>query len=255
MLKQLLLLAVVALVLGASFLLVFREAPDERGSQPEPVVAARESIDQFSSAAEQGQNLDLALKEVSLSQGEGGFELWRLKAEWANVRQQGEFIFVEQPRLTYFMSDDGKVMHVSSSKGDINQKSQVLRFINNVRIIQEDKLLTGDLLVYDGSKKTMMFPDGGDFKSAGMSGNAEQMEWNIDNKLITAEGGVNVLFDADEDPRREQSVEAPVPQAAPQAAPANAVPRNPRASAVSLPQRNANSSQAVSPRATIRNRD
>ena len=142
--------------------------------------------------------LDLALKTISLSQGEGGFELWRLKAAWANVQKQDERILVDEPRLTYFMREEGQVMYVQSETGEVDQKSQILRFINKVRVTQNDKLLTGDLLVYDGNAKTMTFPDGGDFASTDVSGNARSIVWHIDNKLIDADGDVFVHLDGPE---------------------------------------------------------
>ena len=226
MLKKLLLWTISAALLGGLVLLFFFYEPKENSglktADPAPSHKNAES-----SPDKEEQTLDLALKSVNLSQGEGGFEIWRLKAEWANVRKQGEAVIVEQPRLIYFMDEGGKTLHVSSSTGDINQKSQILRFINNVRIIQEDKVVTGDLLVYNGSRKTMTFPDGGDFTSPGITGHAAQVEWDLNSKLITANGDVSVLFSQDERPTDNASAPTVEPQTAP---PVKVLPRNPRSS-------------------------
>lgn len=138
--------------------------------------------------------LDLAMKTISLSQGEGGFELWRLKAEWASLHKQADTIVVEQPRLTYFMKDEGKQLFVRSVRGDVNQKTQLLRFIDNVLVSQDEKHLTSELLVYNGNDKTMTLPQGGAFSDTGIEGKADFLVWRIDRKRIEAEGDIIVRF-------------------------------------------------------------
>lgn len=146
------------------------------------------------------ETLDLALKGLLLSQGEGGLEVWRLKATWANVRKEEDKIVLEEPRLVYFMHDDGKTLHVQAQHGDIKQKKQLLRFMDNVLVTQDDKKITGSLLVYDGLDKIMSFPEGGVFSGTGVSGNAKEISWDIDRKLIIGAGGVSVSFDSVQGP-------------------------------------------------------
>ncbi|MDR1685874.1 MAG: LPS export ABC transporter periplasmic protein LptC [Desulfovibrio sp.] len=139
--------------------------------------------------------LNLALKSISLSQGEGGVELWRLKAEWAGLQKSEDLLVVEKPRLTYFMKEDGKVMHISSDNGNIEQKARIIRFIDNVHITQDDKAFDGELLVYNGTQKSMNFPGGGKFSGKGLSGSAETITWFPDRRQVTAEGAVAVYFE------------------------------------------------------------
>lgn len=146
-------------------------------------------------AAQEAQGaFDLALKTITLSQGEGGFELWRLKAEWANLHKKDDRIVVEQPRLTYFMREDGTILYVFSNTGDVNQKTQILRFIDNVRVSQESKLITGELLVYNGNEKTMTFPQGCTFEDTSVRGSARELVWHIERQLIEAEGDIYVFL-------------------------------------------------------------
>ncbi|MDR3175840.1 MAG: LPS export ABC transporter periplasmic protein LptC [Desulfovibrio sp.] len=138
--------------------------------------------------------LNLDIKTVLLSQGEGGIELWRLKATWAKLLKHNDLIIVEAPNLTYFMKEEGKTLLVISKTGDIEQKSRIIRFIDNVRVTQDDKLFTGDLLVYNGTQKSMLFPSGVDFSDAGINARADSLIWLIDQKFITAMGNVSVEF-------------------------------------------------------------
>lgn len=167
-------------------------------SNDSPVESQEELAGHNAAAKETGDEntLDQSLKSISLSQGEGGFEIWRLKAEWANVMQQGDRILVEKPKLTYFdKGNEGKPLYVNSDRGDIEQKTQILRFVDNVRILQEDRQLDGELLIYNGTAKTMTFPEGARFTGADMSGKANHIVWRIDSKIILGTGGINVFFD------------------------------------------------------------
>lgn len=154
--------------------------------------------------------LDLALKSISLSQGEGGFELWRLKAEWANMYKEDGLILVEQPRLMYFMHDDGTTMYVQSDKGDINQKGQILRFVDQVRVTLEDKLLTGDILVYNGTAKSMTLPEGGNFATESAKGRADVIIWHIEEQRIEALGNVGVTMNSSSAPAHASPKDAAV---------------------------------------------
>lgn len=140
--------------------------------------------------------LNLALKNISLTQGENGFELWRLKAEWANVIKENDLIIMEEPRLTYFMKDGGKVLFVQSKRGEIEQKKQIITFIDEVKLTQDDKILTGDKLIYDGPQKTMTIPGLGYVKTSSMSGEATDMVWLIEEQKILVNTGVSIDMEA-----------------------------------------------------------
>lgn len=143
--------------------------------------------------------LSLALQNIDMSQGQDGFEVWRLKAEWANMAQEDGKIIVHLPRLTYFMPppDKGEMLVVSDS-GTILQEEQILRFIKNVVVTQEGSRITGDLLVYNGAAATMTFPEGGVFGGEGMNGNASLIRWHINQRRIEAAGSVSVDFNKDD---------------------------------------------------------
>lgn len=166
--------------------------PEEKSAQ---VIAA---ADQLGREADAEEAVDLAIKTISLSQGEGGFELWRLKAEWANLRKRDDLIIVERPRLTYNMREEGKVLFVESRTGDINQKQQLLRFIEDVRVTQEEKRIIGSLLVYNGGDKTMTFPQGCELTDTGVNGTMDTLVWHIDRQFIEGDGNVKVFLEGPE---------------------------------------------------------
>lgn len=183
-----------ALVIGIGWVVLQEEKapPEAPKKQTDPAPA-------LSGADGQSDNLDLALQNISLSQGESGFELWRLKAEWANMRKEADIIVVDEPRLTYFMKEeDAPPLLVNSHTGEVEQKKQLLRFMEDVHVRQEGKHIAGEVLVYNGADKTMTFPDGGVFTDTGVWGTGRRLIWYIDAKVITAEGDVSISFNQQE---------------------------------------------------------
>jgi lipopolysaccharide export system protein LptC len=203
-LKRLGILAGLAAVLLVAWFVtrtILNQNAEDGAASPDSVSGS----DNGTEGAGHEEALALALKTISLSQGEGGFELWRLKAEWANMQKDGDNITVRLPKLTYFSRAEGEPpLHVSSETGLIQQKNQILRFIDNVRITQEDKVLDGDLLVYDGARKSMTFPHGGRFAGSGIKGSADTVEWDIEKQCIVATGDVSVLMHSPASPGKNR---------------------------------------------------
>ena len=140
--------------------------------------------------------LDLAMKSINLSQGEDGFELWRLRASAASIVKKDDFIFLDSPRLVYFMKD-GTELKVVSDRGEIHQEQQLINFIDNVVVTRGHSTITGPMLVYNGTVKTMTFPRGGMFIEPESRGKAHQIIWHINNKEIEGVGNVVVDFAAE----------------------------------------------------------
>ena len=193
------------LILGAGCWLAFDSMTSKQNTSkqaktvstrvvPQPDPSPPNDTEPTEQSLKQGA-LELAMKTITLSQGEGGFELWRLKAEWASLHKQEDSILVEQPRLTYFMKDDGKNLYVQSVRGDVNQKTQILRFVDDVQVSQDAKHLKGALLVYNGNEKTMTLPQGAVFADNGIEGTADFLVWHIDHKFIEATGNIRVDFE------------------------------------------------------------
>ncbi len=162
----------------------------------QPPAQAPQDIRRPSSTGE-GEKTDsvsLALKAITLSQGEKGLEIWRLKASWAGMAQKDGLISVEKPRLVYYMPPDNQELHVDADTGDIDQKNQILRFVGHVSATLEDRSLTGGLLVYNGADKTMTFPEGASFHNPDMSGSANRVVWRMEDRVVEAEGDIQIEF-------------------------------------------------------------
>lgn len=78
-------------------------------SQISPVTNSGDKKNPLSEAVEAVSDQDplaLALKNIELTMGENGFEVWRLKAKWASMRENDGSIEVLQPQIVYSMGDN-----------------------------------------------------------------------------------------------------------------------------------------------------
>jgi hypothetical protein len=97
-------------------------------------------------------------------------------------------------------------LQVSSVRGDIDQKNQLLRFLQDVRVTRQNGEMRGDLLIYNGTAKTMTFPQGGSFSNSNMGGSASVVRWRLEERLLQAEGEVNVDFTDNSDKQERNPV-------------------------------------------------
>lgn len=155
----------------------------------------------------------LALKAINLTQGEKGIELWRLKADWGNMRRSDNIMELEKPKFTYYMPPDNDEVHIASLKGDIDQKSQRIRFLDSVVMTHADRTVTSDLVVYLGKTREMIFPGGALISGEDFDGKADRVVWLLNDKVITATGGIDITF-KDAEKERPASVPASASRAA-----------------------------------------
>lgn len=141
----------------------------------------------------------LAVKAINLTQGEHGVELWRLKADWGNLRRRDNVMELEKPRFTYYMPPDNKAIAISSDKGEIEQEAQRIRFMESVVATYEDRTLHVDEMVYLGKERAIVCPQGGRVEGEGYEGSANRIAWYLNAGVLEALGDVNVVFDSEND--------------------------------------------------------
>ena len=141
----------------------------------------------------------LAMRAISLTQGEQGAELWRLKADWGNMRRRDNILELEKPWFTYYMPPDGKAIAIASEKGDIEQTEQKIRFLGSVIATYDGRTLVAPQMVYFGKSREIRCPEGGRVEGPGYEGSADQVVWNINEERIEAFGNVDITFDAEND--------------------------------------------------------
>ena len=207
MLKKLLLFVALAALATLFFVFFSYDASTPLSPQKKTLsVNATAVADRVANTSAQTSpsGLDLAMKSINLSQGENGFELWRLRATAASIVKKDEFIFLTLPRLRYFMKD-GTELKVVSDSGEIQQEQQIINFIDNVVVTRHNSTIRGPMLIYNGAAKTMTFPHGATFDEPDSSGQARTVIWHIDRKEIEGIGEVNVDFISEQIGGQEQT--------------------------------------------------
>jgi hypothetical protein len=140
----------------------------------------------------------LAVKGISLLQGEKGFESWRLKAEWAAMRREDDAIDVYEPKVRYTLGESGSVdyVYVSSELGRVTDGQRVLTLWQDVRLIRGDAVVTGPKLVYTANDRVALLSDGADFDGPEAFGTFTRLRWAMNRNRMDGEDGVDVTFKA-----------------------------------------------------------
>lgn len=142
----------------------------------------------------------LAIKGIDLFQGDNGIELWRLKASWAHLSQDGDTINVDSPHVRYTLGDhstnptEDDILEVEGRKGQITDNQRFLSLWDDVIVTRFDDRLTGPLMNYNATTRIMSFPAGAKLESPRASGTAGVFIWDLaKNELQGTEGVVVVL--------------------------------------------------------------
>ena len=120
----------------------------------------------------------LAIKGINLFQGNKGLELWRLKASWAHMSQNGDTIDVDKPVVRYALGEgsasnpDDDVLDVQAQLGRITDNQRFLTLWDDVVITRYDDVITSSRMNYDANKRLMTFPEGAALESPTASGTA-----------------------------------------------------------------------------------
>lgn len=139
---------------------------------------------------------NIVFKMFSLTQGEGGLEAWRLKAEVASVRKDSGVIHVEKPKITYFTRPDNQEVVVTASQGVVDQGERNMELWPDVVVVKDNNTLKTTKLVYRGSEHTLFFPDELIVESETMIGRADEAVWRLKANTFEAWGGVAIHFKA-----------------------------------------------------------
>ena len=168
----------------------------------------------------------VAMKGIELVQGEKGIELWRLQATWAQLHQSNNVIDVDSPDLVYQM-DGGRQLRIVAKKGEVRQQVQMMRMWDDVHATHDRHELFARLMVYNGTSRTMYFPEGARIEGQSLSGNATRLEWDMASDVLRGSDGVTMLLVPQAGDGKGQPVSGNVaaPQASHKDAPRKTVPQ------------------------------
>ena len=165
----------------------------------------------------------LAIKGINLFQGNKGLELWRLKASWAHMSQNGDTIDVDKPVVRYALGEgsasnpDDDVLDVQAQLGRITDNQRFLTLWDDVVITRYDDVITSSRMNNDANKRLMTFPEGAALESPTASGTAAFFTWDLAANEMHGSGGVLVVLKPrPDDPNANAAPSPREPQANPQ---------------------------------------
>ena len=139
---------------------------------------------------------NIVFNMFSLTQGEGGLEAWRLKAEVASVSKESGIIHVEKPRITYFTRPDNQEVVVTASQGVVDQGERNMELWPDVVVVKDNNTLKTTKLVYRGAEHSLFFPEELIVESESMLARADEAVWRLEANTFEAWGGVAIHFKA-----------------------------------------------------------
>ena len=98
-----------------------------------------------------GVDVDLSLKEITLSQGEAGRQTWRLTAQRARYLQAAGQVELDSPRVAYYFKEGEGNMTVTAPQGLVEQESKHARLWPTIEALYLDNVIHADEMVYDGT--------------------------------------------------------------------------------------------------------
>ena len=158
----------------------------------------------------------LAIKGINLFQGNKGLELWRLKASWAHMSQNGDTIDVDKPVVRYALGE-GSASNPDDDVLDV--QAQLGRITDNQRFLTlwDDDVITSSRMNYDANKRLMTVPEGAALESPTASGTAAFFTWDLAANEMHGSGGVLVVLKPrPDDPNANAAPSPREPQANPQ---------------------------------------
>jgi 3-deoxy-D-manno-octulosonate 8-phosphate phosphatase (KDO 8-P phosphatase) len=140
----------------------------------------------------------LAIRGISLMQGEGGFEYWRLRANWASVDEKEGVIDVREPVVRYNLGENGQedFVRAVAELGRISDSQRVLTLWRNVVLTHDEAVMTGPRLVYQANTRNVSFPDGAALEDGNVSGVFTRLTWDMRTRIIEGKQGISVVFKA-----------------------------------------------------------
>ena len=139
----------------------------------------------------------LAIEGIHLFQGNKGVELWRLKASWAHMSQNGDTIDVDKPVVRYALGDPVSAddfLDVRAEKGRITDNQRFLTLWDDVVITRFDDTITTSRMDYNAATRTMTFPEGAQLESPTASGTAALFTWDLQTNVMHGSNGVVAIL-------------------------------------------------------------
>ena len=148
--------------------------------------------------AEISSTVDLAIRDLTLSQGREGRKSFDLKAKWAALNQDSGDVTVREPDIVYMMDSEengsARTVHATSRIGRVEDGNQRVSMSEDVRAQHEENVLTGDYAVFINQLNKLTFPGGAALSGPELSGTCARMTWDLNTNTLMGDHGVKMRW-------------------------------------------------------------
>lgn len=148
--------------------------------------------------SEIASTVDLAIRDLALTQGQEGRKSFDLKAQWATLNQDSGNVTVREPDIVYMLENDSKgaprTVHATSRIGRVEDGNQKVSMSEEVRAQHEENVLTGDYAVYMGQLNKLTFPGGATLEGPELSGSCARVTWDLNTNTLMGDHGVKMRW-------------------------------------------------------------
>jgi LPS export ABC transporter protein LptC len=135
-------------------------------------------------------NVDVSAKQVTLSQGEDGKELWTLTAKSASYDQDSGRAGLVEPVIDY--AADDQAVHITAPDGTVDQTQNTMTLTNGVVANYGAVDITGQRLDYNGTAHQIVISGDALVRRQGLTIKAPKFVFNLKTGELLALDGVRL---------------------------------------------------------------
>lgn len=149
---------------------------------------------EFAEITENEEAINIAMRGITLTQGESGEKTWLLNATSASFDQDSGTIKINQPRVTYLLKNQKSNLLIKSRVGRLDQAKNQVEMWSEVRVDESNNVLTTSRAIYNAKTHILTLPEALEFFNPEFTGSSNQAQWDLNTNILTANGNVRVTI-------------------------------------------------------------
>jgi LPS export ABC transporter protein LptC len=137
--------------------------------------------------------VDLSLQGIALKQGRDGHITWELKAKKGTYSERNKEIFLDEPRIIYYLGEDRKKLSILAPQGKVDRRKDQAELWPQVTAFYQDLTVKAERAEYRGRSRKIFLQGKVELLKRGMRISAESAVIDLDKETIEATGGVKTV--------------------------------------------------------------
>ncbi|WP_457571078.1 LPS export ABC transporter periplasmic protein LptC [Desulfovulcanus sp.] len=138
--------------------------------------------------------VDLSLQGITLKQGKDGQIIWELAAKKGNYSEDKKEVFLDEPRIIYYVGQDRKKLNIFAPQGKVNQQKDQAELWPHVTASYQDVSLKAKKAEYHGRSRKIFLQGEVELVKGDMRIRAEGAVIDLNKETIEATGRVETVL-------------------------------------------------------------